>query len=94
MRLLMEECILMDVEQVTGNRCAHISRARHENRWWEFKMSKLYDQLILGSNQNVRLACLLHYLSAVFVYLFKYLQYVVLFRHTVYLSTIFPLTHL
>jgi len=43
-RLLMEECILMDVEQVTSNRCAQISRVRHENRWWDLKMSKLLDQ--------------------------------------------------
>jgi len=28
--LLMEECILMDVEQVTGNRCAQISGAGRE----------------------------------------------------------------
>lgn len=40
-RLLMgEKCILMDVEQVTSNRCAQISRVRHENRWWDLKMSK------------------------------------------------------
>lgn len=48
-----EKCILMDVEQVTSNRCAQISRVRHENRWWDLKMSKS-----LGSvNTPVAIKC-------------------------------------
>lgn len=43
----------MDVEQVTSNRCAQISRVRHENRWWDLKMSKS-----LGSvNTPVAIKC-------------------------------------
>ena len=49
-----------------------------------FKMPQLCDHRKLSDNQNVKFACLLHYLSAMFSLFAFSISHVITFRYTVF----------